>query len=289
MPPDGLATLLDLARAAEAAGDWDTALVHLDEALAQARATEDAKGTSLVLRSIARVHFDRGNLQAAGECYEAALGVARSHGHGRDVASALNGLAVVAQFRGQLEVAERLFVEAGTEADALGDDQLSALVSQNVGMLANMRGQAALALQRYGSALERLRRLGDDRARAFVRELAREYGDQLEPFWVSPLICPDCNPLLAGHFALVDNGFFVHIPKGVEAPEAVHLIMEAGEPSSVVAPRVLLVAEAGARFGGVAITQYRDAEDFVGDSEASALLTRPQRFPWTIENIDSWI
>ena len=168
MPPNGLAALLDLARAAEAAGDWDAALVHLDEALAHARAAEDAKGTSLVLRSIARVHFDRGNLEGAGECYEAALAVARVHGHARDVASALNGLAVVAQFRGQLEVAERLFEEAGTQADALGEDQLSALISQNVGILANMRGDAALALQRYASAVERLRRLGDDRARAFV-------------------------------------------------------------------------------------------------------------------------
>ena len=32
-----------------------------------------------------------------------------------------------------------------------------------------------------------------------------------------------------------------------------------------------------------------DTEDFVGDSEASAMLTRPQRSPWTIENIDKWI
>jgi predicted dehydrogenase len=32
-----------------------------------------------------------------------------------------------------------------------------------------------------------------------------------------------------------------------------------------------------------------EAEDFTGDSEASALLTRPQRSPWTIESIDRWI
>jgi predicted dehydrogenase len=32
-----------------------------------------------------------------------------------------------------------------------------------------------------------------------------------------------------------------------------------------------------------------DAEDFVGDSEATAMLARPQRSPWTIENIDKWI
>jgi predicted dehydrogenase len=32
-----------------------------------------------------------------------------------------------------------------------------------------------------------------------------------------------------------------------------------------------------------------NAEDFIGDSEASALLTRPQRSPWTMANIDQWI
>jgi predicted dehydrogenase len=32
-----------------------------------------------------------------------------------------------------------------------------------------------------------------------------------------------------------------------------------------------------------------EAEDFVGESEASAMLTRPQRSPWTIENIHRWI
>ena len=138
------------------------------EALELARGSGDAKGASMVLRSQGRLHFDRGRLDSAGECYEAALAVARVNGHARDIASALNGLAVVAQFRGQLQVAEQLFEEAGEQAEALGEDQLSAMISQNVGILANMRGDAARALQRYGAAVERLRRLGDDRARAFV-------------------------------------------------------------------------------------------------------------------------
>jgi len=30
-------------------------------------------------------------------------------------------------------------------------------------------------------------------------------------------------------------------------------------------------------------------EDFVGDAQASAMLTRPQREPWTMANIDKWI
>jgi len=163
-----LVTLTDAARAAEAAGDLDAALVRLDEVLVQARGDGDTKAAAGVLRSTGRVHFDRGDLDAAAECFEAALAMGRANGHHHEVASALNGLAVVAQFRGHLEVAEKLFTECGQMADALGDERLGALVSQNTGIIANMRGQSALALQRYAAAVERLRRLGDDRGTSFV-------------------------------------------------------------------------------------------------------------------------
>jgi hypothetical protein len=32
-----------------------------------------------------------------------------------------------------------------------------------------------------------------------------------------------------------------------------------------------------------------EAEKFVGDDEANAMLTRKQREPWTMENIDKWL
>lgn len=40
---------------------------------------------------------------------------------------------------------------------------------------------------------------------------------------------------------------------------------------------------------GRALRWNPDIEDFVGDSEASAMLTRQQRSPWTIASIDKWI
>ncbi len=163
-----LATLTDAARAAEVAGDWDTALARLDAAAARAKAEGDARGAATALRSAGRVHFDRGNLELAAECFEASLAVARANAHHPETALALNGLAVVAQFRGHLEVAEKLFLQSGEMAQALGDEQLSALVCQNTGIIANMRGQAALALQRYAAAVERLRRLGDEKGTALV-------------------------------------------------------------------------------------------------------------------------
>jgi len=163
-----VATLTEAARAAEVAGDWDTALSRLDEAVARAKAEGDTRGAATALRTAGRVHFDRGNLEVAAECFEASLAVARANTHHAEVALALNGLAVVAQFRGHLEVAEKLFLESGEMAQALGNEQLAALVCQNTGIIAGMRGQGALALQRYAAAVERLRRLGDEKGTALV-------------------------------------------------------------------------------------------------------------------------
>jgi Fe-S cluster assembly protein SufD len=71
-------------------------------------------------------------------------------------------------------------------------------------------------------------------------------GEQIQPYWTSNLVRFDSTPMMAAHYALVDNGFFVHVPAGVKAPEPVHLIMESGEAGSVVAPHVLIALEAGA-------------------------------------------
>lgn len=76
-----------------------------------------------------------------------------------------------------------------------------------------------------------------------LRQALALRGDQLQAYMESGLVPFTRDKLLASHFALVDNGFFVHIPKGVTAPEAIHLIMESGEGGSVVSPHVLLVAE----------------------------------------------
>jgi len=66
---------------------------------------------------------------------------------------------------------------------------------------------------------------------------------QLEPYWTSGLVRFDRDKLLASHYALIDNGFFVHVPKDTRAPEPIHLIMESGEPGTAVSPHVLIIAE----------------------------------------------
>jgi Fe-S cluster assembly protein SufD len=80
-----------------------------------------------------------------------------------------------------------------------------------------------------------------------LRQALALRADQVEHYMAAGLVPVERNKLIASHFALVDNGFYVHIPEGADAPEPIHLIMESGEPGSVVAPHVLVVAEARSR------------------------------------------
>ena len=77
-----------------------------------------------------------------------------------------------------------------------------------------------------------------------LRQALALRGDQLQQYVTAGLVPVHRDKLIASHYALTDNGFFVHVPAGVRAPEPIHLIMESGEPGSVVAPHVVVVAEA---------------------------------------------
>ncbi|MBN2083080.1 Fe-S cluster assembly protein SufD [bacterium] len=78
-----------------------------------------------------------------------------------------------------------------------------------------------------------------------LRQALALRGDQLQDYWQRELLKADRDRLTASHYALIDNGFYVHVPAGVTAPEPIHLIMETGEQGSVVAPHVIIGAEKG--------------------------------------------
>jgi putative nucleotidyltransferase with HDIG domain len=153
---------------AELAGELDEALAQYGSALERARAAGDRRSEYELLRSIGRVHTDRGDYERARAALEASLAVAGANAQRLSCAAALNGLAAVAQFQGQLSVAESLYLRAGSVADQLGDERLGAMVDQNLGTLAGTRGETGAALDRHASALGRFRRLGDDRSAVSV-------------------------------------------------------------------------------------------------------------------------
>jgi putative nucleotidyltransferase with HDIG domain len=159
---------INAARNAEAAGAWDDALAGYTAALREARSTGYRATEAQLLRTIGRVHADRGEYDRARESFEACLVLAQREGERALCAAALNALAAVAQLQGQFDVAESLYARAGALAHELGDVRMCAMVDQNLGTLANTRGELKIALLRYESALQRFRSLGDQRAIALA-------------------------------------------------------------------------------------------------------------------------
>lgn len=166
--PARLADLVEAAQAAERAGAWDQSLAYYEQAFGRLTREGDAARAAELLRWIATVHRERGDLELAGELCEASLAVAEASGAREHVAAALNCLATVELLAGRVEVAESLYCRARALADELGDARLGAMVEQNLGTLANIRGDVGGALSAYTSALERYRRLGDLRGAAWA-------------------------------------------------------------------------------------------------------------------------
>lgn len=161
-----IAALIESARAAESAGDWDRALAGYEEAVDLAAAASDRVRLCELLRSAGRVHFERGAYGRASELYEASLATAMASELHEQTAAALNCMASAAQMRGRLEVAEALYTRAAGAAEQAGDRRLAAAVNQNRGTLSAIRGQFPEALERFRRAADLLRELGDDRSAA---------------------------------------------------------------------------------------------------------------------------
>ncbi|MCC7478460.1 Fe-S cluster assembly protein SufD [bacterium] len=77
-----------------------------------------------------------------------------------------------------------------------------------------------------------------------LRKALAQHGELLRPYWQQGLLPAGRDKLTAQHYALLDGGFCVYLPKGAELKDDIHLILETGEGGSVVSPHILLIAEA---------------------------------------------
>lgn len=159
-----LAGLIQAARAAERAGDWDAAVARYEAAL---RGAPSDRAPEL-LRWIGTVRRECGDLEVALEMYEASLASAEALGLREHVAAGLNCMAVVQQARGDLEGAERTYAMSESLAKELGDARLNAMVAQNRATLATIHGEVEVALRHYAHARECFSELGDDLAAGWV-------------------------------------------------------------------------------------------------------------------------
>jgi putative nucleotidyltransferase with HDIG domain len=185
-----LASLIESARAAERAGDWEEALERYGAAYASLDDRDDAGRAAELLRWIGTVHRQRGSLELATESYEASLAAADVAGLREHVAAALNCLGIIEQQLGRLDSAGSFYARARALAEGEGAGGLAAMIDQNLGILANIRGDVEGALLHYGSALEQYRRIGDDLAAArALNNMGMAYVDLAK--WGAAEICFD--------------------------------------------------------------------------------------------------
>lgn len=162
-----LAALVDRARAADRAGDWEAAHTGYQSAFSSLQHGDQTIAADL-LRWIGTLYRNRGDLEVATEHYEASLAVARATETAEAIPAALNCMAIVAQLRGSVDEAERLYGQAGELAAQMGDVRLAAMIDQNLGTLANTKGDYKSAVAAYTSALGRFRKLGEDGGAAWA-------------------------------------------------------------------------------------------------------------------------
>ena len=155
-----LQALLAAARDAERAGNRPRARELWEELLHGLPDGGSATFAAALMRWIGRTHFDDGDLDAAGDCYEAALCIAEVIGSDACAAHAINMIAGLRWRRGATDEAEKLYLRARELGTRGGDRTLVAMIEQNLGILANIQGDFARALRRYSASLEGYRALG---------------------------------------------------------------------------------------------------------------------------------
>jgi HD-GYP domain-containing protein (c-di-GMP phosphodiesterase class II) len=153
---------------AERIGEWSSALSQYESALHQAIVSGDFPRAADLLRSIGRLHFERGDYDRAVEVFRQSLSLAEGTGNAVQRGAALNCLGVVEQFRADVDAAQEHYKTAAELAEAAGDRKLSGLVQQNLGALATIRGEYDAALEYNQNALSAFRALNDEMAAARV-------------------------------------------------------------------------------------------------------------------------
>ncbi len=172
------AALYHLGDAAMLRGRFAEARLHLEAAIALARAHRAERTLADALGRLGRVVLDQGCHADARGLFEESLAVAHRLGNRPAVVFAMNQLGFVAYFDGALDEAERRLAEARDLAQAAADRAAAALALQGLGFVAEDREQLDRASEFYRQGLaiceEHGDRYGAGRNLMLLGEVARK-------------------------------------------------------------------------------------------------------------------
>jgi len=133
----------------------------LEEALALARETGDARETALISRLLGEVKAFLGDYRTAVELVRESLDLSRGIGDRPDSARALNTLGTVAWNMGEFHEAKRLYQESLSIERELGDERGMAITLNNLGIIHGILGELEEARALFTESLAISEKLGD--------------------------------------------------------------------------------------------------------------------------------
>jgi predicted ATPase/Tfp pilus assembly protein PilF len=150
-----------LGHIAKQRGDLPGAERHFREALALARAWDNAAQVAIMTNNVALLRKALGDYDEAETLYREALAINRSRKNDRSIVRNLTNLGSLMVVAGKGEAAERLLREAVQLAEEIGYEDLVPSLLANLGGAAYLRGRYEDAGALYREALERKRESGE--------------------------------------------------------------------------------------------------------------------------------
>ncbi|MFQ5981288.1 MAG: tetratricopeptide repeat protein [Candidatus Heimdallarchaeota archaeon] len=157
-------------------GKFDSALIVLEDALAQRKSLNDLPGQAGVLNNLAMIHRKKGTFEEAQRCYEACLEIDRALGNLQGVAISQGNLANLLADRGLLYEAMKRLKEALKLKETLENRQGVAITHQSLAEILREMGNLRDAEEHIEKSIAIKKDLGDVSAlAASYRSLAEIY------------------------------------------------------------------------------------------------------------------
>jgi tetratricopeptide (TPR) repeat protein len=142
-------------------GQYEVALMHLNQALTISIELQDRKAEGLILGNIGIVYFSQSHFPQAISAFEKSLEISREFNDRLNEANALVCLGAIHYTHDQYAKAEEKYLEGLQVYREIGDQSWEALVLSNLGVVYESQGLLSEAETAYRESLENARKVED--------------------------------------------------------------------------------------------------------------------------------
>ena len=162
--------LSSLAKAYQEFGEANRAIVFYEEALDIAHKIGDRKAESATLGNLGNIYASQGEMSQAIKSYEQALDIAREIGDRKAENATLSNLGNIYATAGEANHAIVFYEEALDIAREIGDRKAESATLGNLGNIYASQGEMSQAIKSYEQALDIAREIGDRKAENAIKD-----------------------------------------------------------------------------------------------------------------------